>query len=155
MDPNECIWSMHNWGKEIIYILAKVLDLTQEEDWMLLGDFNLYRVLENRNRPGTDNADMFLFNSTTSLLGLIEIPLQGKNSHGLTCNPLHSLKRLIGSSQILPGPFLSPTPPAKLWWWKYLITTPWSLPSLQLSPKFISLDLKIIGFKDKASIKYC
>jgi hypothetical protein len=44
-----------------------------------MGDFNLYRYLENRNREGADINDMFLFNSTLSYMGLIEIPLQGKS----------------------------------------------------------------------------
>lgn len=65
-------------GKRELTDWLKFLDLIQEEDWMLLEDFNLYRVPENRNRPGADITDMFLFNSTISLLGLIKVPHQGK-----------------------------------------------------------------------------
>jgi endonuclease/exonuclease/phosphatase family metal-dependent hydrolase len=43
-----------------------------------VGDFNLYRSPENRNRVGADINDMFLFNGTISHLGLSEISLQGK-----------------------------------------------------------------------------
>lgn len=58
--------------------MAEKLDINLEEDWIILGDFNLYRYPENRNREGADINEMFLFNSTISHLGLIEIPLQGK-----------------------------------------------------------------------------
>ena len=64
-------------GKREFTDWLKSVDFNQEEDWILLGDFNMYRHLENRNRPGADHVDMFLFNSTISHLGLIEIPLQG------------------------------------------------------------------------------
>lgn len=43
-----------------------------------MGDFNLYRYPENRNRDGADINDMFQFNSMISHTGLSEIPLQGK-----------------------------------------------------------------------------
>ena len=67
----------HDGKKEFIDWLKSV-DFNQEEDCILVGDFNLYRQPENRNRPGADHADTFLFNNTISYLGLAEIPLQGK-----------------------------------------------------------------------------
>lgn len=48
------------------------------EDWIIMGDFNLYRYAENRSRKGANINDMFLFNSMISHLGLTEIPLHGK-----------------------------------------------------------------------------
>jgi endonuclease/exonuclease/phosphatase family metal-dependent hydrolase len=47
-------------------------------DWLLVGDFNLIRYPENRNRPGGDVQEMLLFNEAISSLGLTEIPLQGR-----------------------------------------------------------------------------
>jgi hypothetical protein len=43
-----------------------------------VGDFNLYRKLEDRNRPGANVSDMLLFNNAISALGVVEIPLQGR-----------------------------------------------------------------------------
>jgi len=40
------------------------MDMQQDEDWIIMGDFNLYRYPGNRNRDGADTNDMFLFNST-------------------------------------------------------------------------------------------
>jgi hypothetical protein len=45
--------------------------------WLLLGDFNFIRSGENRNKPGGDLNDMFLFNETIGHLGLVELPLKG------------------------------------------------------------------------------
>lgn len=56
----------------------KNVNIPDDEDWIILGDFNLYRTPENRNREGANVAEMFLFNSMISHLGLIEIVLQGK-----------------------------------------------------------------------------
>lgn len=43
-----------------------------------MGDFNLYRQPENRNKPGVDVSKMFHFNSFISVIDLTEIPLQGR-----------------------------------------------------------------------------
>lgn len=47
-------------------------------DWIIVGDFNLYRNPEDRNKPGAGVAEMLLFNEAISSLGLIEIPMKGK-----------------------------------------------------------------------------
>jgi hypothetical protein len=46
--------------------------------WLVVGDFNLMRKLEDRNRPGGNVSEMFLFNEAISSLGLEEIPLHGR-----------------------------------------------------------------------------
>jgi endonuclease/exonuclease/phosphatase family metal-dependent hydrolase len=46
--------------------------------WIIIGDFNLYRSPENRNRPGGNFGDMMRFNEAISTLGLVEIPLAGR-----------------------------------------------------------------------------
>lgn len=46
-------------------------------DWIVLGDFNLYHHPDDRNRPGADVADMYMFNEAIDKLGLIELPLKG------------------------------------------------------------------------------
>jgi hypothetical protein len=44
----------------------------------VVGDFNLYRSPNDRNKPGADFAEMFMFNEPISKLGLVELPLRGK-----------------------------------------------------------------------------
>lgn len=47
-------------------------------DWLLVGDFNLMRDPENRNRPGGDISEMMMFNEAISALRLVELPLHGR-----------------------------------------------------------------------------
>ena len=49
-----------------------------EVDWLIVGDFNLIRKSENRNKPGGDLTNMFLFNEALSTLGVVELPLYGR-----------------------------------------------------------------------------
>jgi hypothetical protein len=46
--------------------------------WLLLGDFNFIRSSDNRNKPGGDINDMFIFNDIIGHLGLVELPLKGR-----------------------------------------------------------------------------
>jgi hypothetical protein len=48
-------------------------------NWLLLGDFNFIRSPDNRNKPGGDTNDMFLFNEIIGHLGLLELPLKGRS----------------------------------------------------------------------------
>jgi endonuclease/exonuclease/phosphatase family metal-dependent hydrolase len=59
-----------NWFKSI--------QMPDNIDWLIVGDFNLLRSPANRNRPGGDTQEMFLFNAAISSLGLVELPLQGR-----------------------------------------------------------------------------
>jgi len=47
-------------------------------NWLVVGDFNLCRSPSDRNRPGGDLLEMYLFNEAVSFLGLVELPLKGK-----------------------------------------------------------------------------
>lgn len=53
------------------------VDMSPDWDWLLVGDFNLIRNPENRNKLGGDVNEMLLFNEAISNLGLVEIPLKG------------------------------------------------------------------------------
>jgi hypothetical protein len=55
------------------------ISMPSDKLWLLVGDFNLIRRLEDRNRIGGDINLMLKFNEAISNLDLIEIPL-----HGLT-----------------------------------------------------------------------
>jgi endonuclease/exonuclease/phosphatase family metal-dependent hydrolase len=52
--------------------------MPDDVDWLVVGDFNLYRNPLDRNKPGADIADMLMFNEAISSLGLIELPLKGQ-----------------------------------------------------------------------------
>jgi len=52
--------------------------MPKDVKWLILGDFNLIRAQENRNKPGGNIEEMFMFNDAISAKGLTEIPLQGK-----------------------------------------------------------------------------
>lgn len=55
------------------------LQISNDENWVLMGDFNFMRSCENRNRPGGNAEDMRLFNDIIRVLELIEIPIKGMN----------------------------------------------------------------------------
>jgi hypothetical protein len=52
--------------------------MLEDQQWIVLGDFNLIRRPENRNKPCGDVQMMFLFNEAISRLGLIEHTLKGQ-----------------------------------------------------------------------------
>lgn len=51
--------------------------MSPEIDWIVVGDFNLIRRPEDRNKEGADVNEMFLFNEAINRLDLIELPLHG------------------------------------------------------------------------------
>lgn len=52
--------------------------MSDEVDWLVLGDFNLIIRPENRNKEGGNIMEMLLFNEAISAFGLNEITLQGR-----------------------------------------------------------------------------
>ena len=48
-------------------------------NWLLLGDFNFIRSLDNRDLPGGNVNDIFLFNEIIGHLGLLELSLKGRS----------------------------------------------------------------------------
>jgi hypothetical protein len=55
------------------------LDISFHENWLLVGDFNFMRSIDNHNKPSVDMHDIFIFNEIISHLGLIELPLKGRS----------------------------------------------------------------------------
>lgn len=49
------------------------------ENWLLVGDFNFMRFIDNRKKPRADMNDNFIFNEIISYLGLVELPLKGRS----------------------------------------------------------------------------
>jgi hypothetical protein len=54
------------------------ISIPDDELWLFLGDFNFIRFPDNRNLPGGDVNDMFLFNEVIDQLGLLELPIKGR-----------------------------------------------------------------------------
>lgn len=54
----------------------KNIEMSDDLDWLLVGDFNLIRGPEDRKPKGHIN-EMVMFNDAVSTLGVIEIPLKG------------------------------------------------------------------------------
>jgi hypothetical protein len=52
--------------------------MPDEQNWIILGDFNVIRRLENRNKPGGDPHLMLAFNEAISNLGILKLPLKGQ-----------------------------------------------------------------------------
>jgi hypothetical protein len=55
------------------------LQIPPSQNWLLLGDFNFIRTSRNRNNPGGNINDMFIFNEIIGHLNLIELPLKGRS----------------------------------------------------------------------------
>lgn len=49
------------------------------DDWLLAGDFTLYRNPKNRSKPGGDLSEMNMFNELISDLDLHDIPFSGRH----------------------------------------------------------------------------
>lgn len=56
----------------------KNIQMPDNVDWLIVGDFNLCRSPDDRNQPGGSHSDMYLFNEAISHLGLVDIPLKGR-----------------------------------------------------------------------------
>lgn len=54
-------------------------EIADEENWLFLGDFNFYRSLSNRNKPGGCLSDTFISNDAIGHLGLVELPVKGRS----------------------------------------------------------------------------
>jgi exonuclease III len=72
----------------------KGIQMSLEVNWIILGDFNLIRKPEDRNWPGGDLIEMFMFNEAISELGLVEIPLQGRKFTWSNMQPSPLLEKL-------------------------------------------------------------
>jgi hypothetical protein len=83
--------SMHNndsWNLCCVYEPYKCEERQLFVSWLYnlqiqtnsncLGDFNFIRSHENRNKPGGDVHEMFLFNEIIGHLGLLELPIKGR-----------------------------------------------------------------------------
>lgn len=70
------------------------IQMPASEDWIVMGDFNLIRSLEDRNKPGGDISEIMMFNAAISHLGIQEIPLQGRKFTWSNMQPSPLLEKL-------------------------------------------------------------
>jgi hypothetical protein len=61
------------------------LQIDDDANWLIIGDFNFYKSLEDRNKGGGNMQDIIIFNEVISNLGLQEIPLKGRSYIGIIC----------------------------------------------------------------------
>ena len=93
------------------------MDIDPGQLWMLMGDFNFIRCTDNRNLPGGDINDMFIFNEIIGHLGLLELPLKGRRFTWSNMQDMPLLEQLdwvfTSASWIHSYPMTQVTPLAK------------------------------------------
>jgi len=65
-------------GKREFLDWFREIEMPQDVDWLVVGDFNLLRKPMDRNREGADLNNFFLFNEAINKLDLIELTLHGR-----------------------------------------------------------------------------
>jgi hypothetical protein len=65
-------------GREAFLAWFSNLEIAEDKLWIFLGDFNMIRYHENRDKLGGDPIRMLNCNAAISQLGLQEIPLKGQ-----------------------------------------------------------------------------
>lgn len=83
----------HNGKRDFIRWLKHFI-IPNDENWLLVGDFNIIRKPEDGNKPGGDVNEMLLFNEAISALGLVELPLYGRRFTWTNKQPSPLLERL-------------------------------------------------------------
>lgn len=81
-------------GKREFAQWLRDIQMPDEVDSLLVGDFNLLRSPDDRNKPGGDVAEMFLFNEAIGAQGLVDFHYRVGNLLGLINNNLLLLERL-------------------------------------------------------------
>jgi len=64
-------------GKVVFLDWFKRIVMPEDIPWLIVGDFNLIRSPENRNKPGGSVQEMLAFNEAISSLRLVELPFKG------------------------------------------------------------------------------
>jgi hypothetical protein len=66
-------------GKRAFLEWFKGIQMPDQAEWLIIGDFNLIRKPEYRNKEKGDVKEMYLFNEATDTLGLTKLPLHGRH----------------------------------------------------------------------------
>jgi len=81
-------------GKVFFVNWFKNFQMAPNIDRLILGDFNLIRGVEDRNKPRGDLIEIFRFNAVVSHLGINEIVLQGRKFTWSNMQPSPLLEKL-------------------------------------------------------------
>jgi hypothetical protein len=81
-------------GKRMFTTWFRNIQMLDNVDWLVVGDFNLIRKAEDRNKPGANANEIFMFNEAISALGLVEISLKGRTFTWTNKQTLPLLERL-------------------------------------------------------------
>jgi mannosylglycoprotein endo-beta-mannosidase len=81
-------------GKLAFLSWFKHIDMSDNVKWLVVGDFNLIRSPENRNKEGGNTQEMLAFNDAISRLRLVELPLRGCKYTWTNKQPSPLLERL-------------------------------------------------------------
>lgn len=81
-------------GKRDFTEWLKQIQMPDEIEWLVVGDFNLMRKPEDRNKEGGDTNEMFMFNDAISALGWNEIVLQGRKYTWSNMQPSNLLQKI-------------------------------------------------------------
>jgi len=65
-------------GKREFLDWFREIEMPEDVDWLVVGDFNLLRKPKDRNREGADLNEIVLFNEAINKLELIELTLHGR-----------------------------------------------------------------------------
>jgi hypothetical protein len=122
------------------------LQIPISENWLLVGDFNFIRSHENRNKPGGDTSDMFLFNEIIGHLGLLELPLKGRAYTWSNMQEEPFWSNWIGFSLALIGLMTTLTPWSSPWLTLDLTMCHVLLILTLIYPRLKSFGLRIIGW---------
>ena len=95
---NPARYNFVNWLHDLI--------IPDDANWLLLGDFNFMRTMDNRNKLGGEINDMFIFNEVIGHLGLIELPLKGRKYTWTNMQTVPLLEQIDCSLQLPRGPVI-------------------------------------------------
>jgi exonuclease III len=68
------------------------IDMSDDLDWLIVGDFNFIRKPSDRNREGGEVNEMFMFNEAISKLGIVEFLSREGNIPRAICRKSLCLK---------------------------------------------------------------
>jgi hypothetical protein len=72
------------------------MQIPTKENRLLVGDFNFIRSQDDRNKPGGDINDMFIFNEVIGHHGVLELQLKGRYKYLIRAflTPLRGFKKI-------------------------------------------------------------
>lgn len=129
------------------------IQMDDSTDWMVLGDFYIIRYPDKRNKDGGNLNEMMNFNAAIGELGLVEIPMKGRNFTWSNMQEAPCWKKLIGGSLQSLGHLITPTLLLHVWQNLSQIMCHISFKWAQTSQNQTSSDLRSTGYSCQTSKK--